>query len=107
MGQNLAIIWSTIPLADDDGDFPSRIQNWFNEVQKYAWGAKWSPATGHYSQVSIANLIREQTNRIKLWVLIETNKNSWRCKPEHIKIPHFLGSEALSSHYIRVHVTRK
>lgn len=54
MGQNLAIIWSTIPLADDDGDFPSRIQNWFNEVQKYAWGAKWSPATGHYSQVSFS-----------------------------------------------------
>lgn len=53
MGQNLAIIWSTIPLADDDGDFPSRIQNWFNEVQKYAWGAQWSPATGHYSQVSV------------------------------------------------------
>lgn len=52
MGQNLAIIWSTIPLADDDGDFPSRIQNWFNEVQKYAWGAQWSEATGHYSQVS-------------------------------------------------------
>lgn len=52
MGQNLAIIWSTIPLADDDGDFPSRIQNWFNEVRKYAWGAQWSPATGHYSQVS-------------------------------------------------------
>lgn len=52
MGQNLAIIWSTIPLADDDGDFPSRIQNWFNEVRKYAWGASWSPATGHYSQVS-------------------------------------------------------
>lgn len=52
MGQNLAIIWSTIPLAPDDGDFPSRIQNWFNEVRKYAWGAQWSPATGHYSQVS-------------------------------------------------------
>lgn len=51
MGQNLAIIWSTIPLADDDGDFPSRIQNWFNEVRKYAWGAQWSEATGHYSQV--------------------------------------------------------
>lgn len=53
MGQNLAIIWSTIPLAPDDGDFPSRIQNWFNEVRKYAWGAQWSPATGHYSQVSL------------------------------------------------------
>ena len=53
MGQNLAIIWSTIPLADDDGDFPSRILNWFNEVRKYAWGAQWSPATGHYSQVII------------------------------------------------------
>lgn len=53
MGQNLAIIWSTIPLAPDDGDFPSRIQNWFNEVRKYAWGAQWSPATGHYSQVSV------------------------------------------------------
>lgn len=57
MGQNLAIIWSTIPLADDDGDFPSRIQNWFNEVQKYAWGAQWSPATGHYSQVSVFFLL--------------------------------------------------
>lgn len=53
MGQNLAIIWSTIPLAENDGDFPSRIQNWFNEVRKYAWGAAWSAATGHYSQVSV------------------------------------------------------
>lgn len=52
MGQNLAIIWSTAQLAENDGDFPSRIQNWFNEVQKYAWGAQWSAATGHYSQVS-------------------------------------------------------
>lgn len=54
MGQNLGLLWSTAPLADDDGDFPSRIRNWFNEVQKYAWGAKWSVKTGHYSQVSIA-----------------------------------------------------
>lgn len=54
MGQNLGILWSTAYLADDDGDFPSRIRNWFNEVQKYAWGAKWSVKTGHYSQVSIA-----------------------------------------------------
>lgn len=53
MGQNLAIIWSTIPLRDDEGDFPSRIRNWFNEVRKYAWGARWSPSTGHYSQVRI------------------------------------------------------
>lgn len=52
MGQNLARIWSTIPFAENDGDFPSRIQKWFNEVQKYAWGAQWSEATGHYSQVS-------------------------------------------------------
>lgn len=52
MGQNLGIIWSTAPLEEGDGDFPSRIQNWFNEVRKYAWGASWSPATGHYSQVS-------------------------------------------------------
>lgn len=57
MGQNLAIIWSTIPLAPDDGDFPSRIQNWFNEVRKYAWGAQWSPATGHYSQVSLQKFL--------------------------------------------------
>lgn len=57
MGQNLAIIWSTIPLADDDGDFPSRIQNWFNEVRKYAWGAQWSEATGHYSQVNRTDCI--------------------------------------------------
>ena len=52
MGQNLALIWSTIPLADDDGDFPSRIKNWFDEVQKYAFGGQWSVKTGHYSQVN-------------------------------------------------------
>ncbi|XP_037952746.1 peptidase inhibitor 16 isoform X1 [Teleopsis dalmanni] len=51
MGQNLAIIWSTAPLAPDDGDFPSRIQSWFNEVQKYSFGDAWSPKTGHYSQL--------------------------------------------------------
>ncbi|XP_019894450.1 venom allergen 5 isoform X2 [Musca domestica] len=51
MGQNLAIIWSTAPLDPDDGDFPSRIQNWFNEVQKYSFGDAWSPKTGHYSQL--------------------------------------------------------
>ncbi|CRK86995.1 CLUMA_CG000808, isoform A [Clunio marinus] len=51
MGQNLGILWSTAPLADDDGNFPQRIRNWFNEVQKYAWGAKWSVKTGHYSQL--------------------------------------------------------
>lgn len=53
MGQNLAIIWSTAELGPGEGSFPSRIQNWFNEVQKYAWGARWSPKTGHYSQVRI------------------------------------------------------
>lgn len=53
MGQNLAIIWSTAPFAPDDATFSSRIQNWFNEVQKYAFGSSWSPKTGHYSQVSI------------------------------------------------------
>lgn len=52
MGQNVGLLWSTAALADDDGDFPSRVRNWFNEVQKYAWGAKWSVKTGHYSQVS-------------------------------------------------------
>ncbi|KAL5285149.1 crispld1 family protein [Megaselia abdita] len=51
MGQNLAIIWSTAPLADDDGDFPSRIQAWFNEVRKYSFGDPWAPYTGHYSQL--------------------------------------------------------
>uniref|UniRef100_A0A1B0ASQ8 SCP domain-containing protein n=1 Tax=Glossina palpalis gambiensis TaxID=67801 RepID=A0A1B0ASQ8_9MUSC len=51
MGQNLAIIWSTAPLDPNDGDFPSRIQNWFNEVQKYSYGDAWSPKTGHYSQL--------------------------------------------------------
>ncbi|XP_037732551.1 scoloptoxin SSD552 [Drosophila subpulchrella] len=51
MGQNLAIIWSTAPLDADDGDFPSRIQSWFNEVQKYSFGDAWSPKTGHYSQL--------------------------------------------------------
>ncbi|XP_061389325.1 peptidase inhibitor 16 [Musca vetustissima] len=51
MGQNLAIIWSTAPLDPDDGDFPSRIQSWFNEVQKYSFGDAWSPKTGHYSQL--------------------------------------------------------
>lgn len=59
MGQNLGLLWSTAQLADDDGDFPSRIRNWFNEVQKYAWGAKWSVKTGHYSQVSINNITRK------------------------------------------------
>lgn len=52
MGQNLAIIWSTAPLAPNEATFSSRIQNWFNEVQKYAFGARWTPKTGHYSQVS-------------------------------------------------------
>lgn len=52
MGQNLAIIWSTAPLAADDATFSSRIQNWFNEVRQYAWGSSWAPKTGHYSQVS-------------------------------------------------------
>ncbi|XP_013119097.1 cysteine-rich venom protein 1 [Stomoxys calcitrans] len=51
MGQNLAIIWSTAPLDPEDGDFPSRIQSWFNEVQKYSFGDAWSPKTGHYSQL--------------------------------------------------------
>lgn len=53
MGQNLAIIWSTAPLEPEDGDFPSRIQKWFDEVQKYSFGDAWSPKTGHYSQVYI------------------------------------------------------
>mgnify|MGYP004604929753 CR=1 FL=1 len=51
MGQNLAIIWSTIPLDESDGDFPSRIQAWFNEVLKYKFGDAWSIKTGHYTQV--------------------------------------------------------
>lgn len=51
MGQNLAIIWSTAPLEPDDGDFASRIQSWFNEVQKYSFGDPWSLKTGHYSQL--------------------------------------------------------
>jgi len=51
MGQNLAIIWSTAPLSTNEGTFSSRIQNWFNEVQKYAWGSRWTPKTGHYSQL--------------------------------------------------------
>ncbi|XP_036324509.1 cysteine-rich secretory protein LCCL domain-containing 2 isoform X1 [Rhagoletis pomonella] len=51
MGQNLAIIWSTAPLDPTDGDFPSRIQSWFNEVQRYSFGDAWSPKTGHYSQL--------------------------------------------------------
>ena len=62
MGQNLGLLWSTAELADDDGDFPSRIRNWFNEVQKYAWGAKWSVKTGHYSQVSINNVAEKPLN---------------------------------------------
>lgn len=53
MGQNLGLLWSTAELAEDDENFPSRIRNWFNEVQKYVFGAKWSVKTGHYSQVSI------------------------------------------------------
>ncbi|XP_059607622.1 venom allergen 5-like [Phlebotomus argentipes] len=51
MGQNLAIMWSTEPLGEHEGDFPSRIQNWFNEVRDYGWGSSWSPKTGHYSQL--------------------------------------------------------
>ena len=50
MGQNLAIVWSTAPLQNYV-TFSSRIQNWFNEVQKYAWGSRWSAKTGHYSQL--------------------------------------------------------
>lgn len=50
MGQNLAIVWSTAPLSNYVS-FASRIQNWFNEVQIYGWGDRWSPKTGHYSQV--------------------------------------------------------
>lgn len=53
MGQNLAIMWSTAPLGQSEGTFSSRIQNWFNEVQRYAFGANWTPKTGHYSQVSL------------------------------------------------------
>lgn len=53
MGQNMAIIWSTAPLEPDDGDFASRIQKWFDEVQKYQFGDAWSSKTGHYSQVNI------------------------------------------------------
>jgi hypothetical protein len=52
VGQNLAIIWSTAPLPDDDGIFVSRVKKWFNEVFKYAFGSGWSLATGHYTQVS-------------------------------------------------------
>ncbi|XP_055376519.1 cysteine-rich venom protein kaouthin-2 [Condylostylus longicornis] len=51
MGQNVAILWSTAPLGEGEGDFPSRIQSWFNEVQKYDFGSAWSPKTGHYSQL--------------------------------------------------------
>lgn len=51
MGQNLAIIWSTASLGENEGSFSSRIQNWFNEVQKYAWGSRWTAKTGHYSQL--------------------------------------------------------
>ncbi|XP_065363743.1 transcription factor mef2A isoform X1 [Calliphora vicina] len=51
MGQNMAIIWSTAPLEPDDGDFASRIQKWFDEVQKYQFGDAWSSKTGHYSQL--------------------------------------------------------
>lgn len=49
MGQNMAIIWSTAPISD--GDFTSRITNWFKEVNQYAFGSAWSPKTGHYSQL--------------------------------------------------------
>lgn len=52
MGQNLAIIWSTAPLSDGEGSFRSRIDNWFNEVRRYSYGANWTPKTGHYSQVN-------------------------------------------------------
>lgn len=52
MGQNLGVVWSTAPL-DEPNDFPTRIRSWFDEVQKYSFGAEISSATGHYSQVSL------------------------------------------------------
>ncbi|XP_031631725.1 venom allergen 5 [Contarinia nasturtii] len=76
MGQNLAIVWSTAPLTNYV-TFSSRIQNWFNEVQKYAWGDRWSPKTGHYSQLvwGDTNLVgcgfsyyQEGARFNKLWV---------------------------------------
>lgn len=76
MGQNLAIVWSTAPLQNHVS-FSSRIQNWFNEVQKYAWGARWSAKTGHYSQLvwGDTNLVgcgysyyQDGTRFNKLWV---------------------------------------
>lgn len=51
MGQNLAIMWSTEPLGEHEGDFPSRIQNWFNEVRQYSFGGAYTSKTGHYSQL--------------------------------------------------------
>jgi hypothetical protein len=50
-GQNVGILWSNIQLAEDDGDFPTRVRIWFDEVRKYAFGAKWTVATGHYLQL--------------------------------------------------------
>lgn len=76
MGQNLAIVWSTAPLSNHVS-FSSRIQNWFNEVQKYAWGSRWSAKTGHYSQLvwGDTNLVgcgfsyyQDGTRFNKLWV---------------------------------------
>lgn len=52
MGQNLALIWSSATLDDDqDSDFAGRIRKWFDEVKKYSFGAKFSLATGHYMQL--------------------------------------------------------
>lgn len=72
MGQNLAIIWSTAPLAEDDGDFPSRIKAWFDEVRKYSFGDPWAPYTGHYSQVRIfiGFLIFELVNNFSFLIIV-------------------------------------
>lgn len=66
MGQNLAIIWSTAPLAPNEATYSSRIQNWFNEVQRYAFGARWTPKTGHYSQVSF-EFAKKKTHILSLF----------------------------------------
>ncbi|XP_055524040.1 peptidase inhibitor 16 isoform X2 [Wyeomyia smithii] len=52
MGQNLAAIWSSASLDNDqDSDFPGRIRKWFDEVKKYSYGARFSLTTGHYMQL--------------------------------------------------------
>lgn len=61
IGENLGLSGNSQPFTIDaeiDGnEFPDRIQAWFDEVKKYRFGAGFSSDTGHYTQVSIYDMI--------------------------------------------------